>query len=84
MAKYESRNTRLMKAMEAVSMAKEEVEMLRDEIASWQENMEGTNLESTTKYEALGECADELDEIVEQLEEAVNISEGIMFPSMFG
>lgn len=52
-----------------IESAKGEVESLRDEITEWRDNMSGTNLEHTAKYDELGECADELDEAVSNLEE---------------
>lgn len=55
--------------MGKIESAKGEVESLRDEIIEWRDNMSGTNLEHTAKYDELGECADELDEAVSNLEE---------------
>jgi hypothetical protein len=45
-----------------------EIESLRDEIENWKSGMEGTNLESTSKYEELSECLDNLENAISSLE----------------
>lgn len=37
-----------------------ELESLQSEMESWRDNMRGTNLESTSKFETVSECADYL------------------------
>jgi hypothetical protein len=38
-----------------------EVESLAEEMTSWRDNMQGTNLENTSKFEEVNECADTLE-----------------------
>jgi len=40
-----------------------EIESLRDEMTEWRDNMDGTGLENTQKYEAVSEAADQLDNV---------------------
>ena len=49
-----SRAGRLAAAMSLAEDAAAEVECLKDELEEWQSGMEGTNLDSTDKYEQLG------------------------------
>jgi hypothetical protein len=55
-------------------------EELRDEMTEWRDNMEGTGLESTDKFQAVSECADALEnaaveekaqEVEDSIEEAL-------------
>ena len=43
-------------------------EELKDEIENWKSNMEGTNLESTNKYQEVNDCFDALDYAISNLE----------------
>ena len=77
-----------------------ELESLADEMASWRDNMQGTNLESTMKYAEVEEAAntlenidpsideisdiDEIDERLDELEEKVSEIQSVIFPTMFG
>jgi DNA repair exonuclease SbcCD ATPase subunit len=40
-----------------------DIESLRDEITEWRDNMDGSGLENTSKYEEVSECADGLDNV---------------------
>lgn len=51
--------------------ARGEVESLQEEIGSWRDNMEGTGLENTSKFEQVSECADQLDNALGALPEEV-------------
>jgi len=51
--------------------ARGDVESLQEEIGSWRDNMEGTGLENTSKYESVSECADQLDSVLQALPEEV-------------
>lgn len=61
---------------ESLTSAKIDTESLAEEIRSWEENMSGTGLENTSKYEEVSSCADELengdwdfvDSIIEEFE----------------
>jgi hypothetical protein len=76
-----------------------EIEALKDEMCSWRDNMEGTNLENTSKYEEVSECADALEDIeaesksveewdgiedvAEELDEIADNLENLNFPGMY-
>ena len=81
--KNPSRADRLSEAMAKVLEAKEEIELLKDEIDNWKSNMEGTNLEYTYKYEQLEECYGVLEEIQDELENITDREGDVMFPGMF-
>ncbi len=81
--KRKSRATRLGDALGLVTDARLEVEDLKGEIEEWKENLEGTNFESSMKYEQLEECLDALDELVSNLEECESADGNIEFPGMF-
>jgi hypothetical protein len=51
--------------------AKGDMESLQEEISSWRDNMEGTGLENTSKFEQVSECADQLDNAVQAVPEKV-------------
>jgi hypothetical protein len=51
-------------------------EELRDEMVEWRDNLEGTGLESTDKFQAVSECADTL-ESAEVEEKARQVAEAI-------
>lgn len=41
----------------------DEFEALKEEMESWRDNMSGTNLESTQKFQDVSDCCDALDQI---------------------
>ena len=45
-----------------------DVQTLHDEIESWRDSMEGSNLEYTDKYMTLDDCADNLQSAIDTLE----------------
>ena len=49
----------------------------------WHDNMSGTNLESTPKYEELEERIDELQTILDEIENSISEAENIEFPRAF-
>lgn len=51
-----------------------ELENLKDELESWASNMEGTNLEYTSRYETVSDAANTLSDIVSNFE-SVNAPE---------
>lgn len=55
--------------------AKDELQSLGDEMDEWRSNMEGTNLEYTSKYETVSECADTLQDQFSSLEDVVSAIE---------
>ena len=61
--KHKSRSARLDDALQLCQDAKEEVDSLFEEIESWADGMQGTNLENSFKYEQLEECMQYLEEI---------------------
>lgn len=48
------------------------VEELRDEMTEWRDNMDGTGLENTEKFEQVSECADALETIADEIDTAVS------------
>lgn len=82
--KHKSRATRLGEALQKINDGLEEIQSLQEEMQDWYDNMSGTNLESTEKYETVGECADSLQTTADDLESTVSEAEGIEFPGMFG
>ena len=82
--KHKSRSTRLDDALSLCQDAKVEVDSLFEEIESWAEGMEGTNLENSFKYEQLEECKQYLEEIQDILSSLESFEGGVVeFPSMF-
>lgn len=77
-----------------------ELEALAEEIGSWRDNMSGTSLENTGKFEQVSDAAstledidteapeitslDEIDEAADELENRADELEGVEFPGMFG
>ena len=78
-----SRSTRLAEALEGLDPIVVDVQQLYDEIESWKSGMEGTNLESTYKYEQLEQACEGLEEIVSELEDLKEKHTDIEFPGMF-
>jgi len=54
---------------EALEDAKFELSSLAEEMGNWRDNMEGTNLENTTRYEEVSECADTLEDLDSRLQD---------------
>ena len=81
--KHKSRSDRLEDVITNCIDGKDEVDSLYEEIESWQENMSGTNLENTEKYQELEYCLEHLSEIKELLEQLENYQAMVEFPSMF-
>jgi hypothetical protein len=81
--KHKSRSDRLEDVITNCIEGKDEVDSLYEEIESWQENMSGTNLENTEKYQELEYCLEHLSEIKELLEQLENYQAMVEFPSMF-
>jgi len=79
-----SRAKRLQEAVAKIQQGLDEIQSLYDEIESWRSNMDGTNLESTQKYQDLEECEGYLDDAIGDIENAVSTLDDVMFPGMFG
>jgi chromosome segregation ATPase len=62
---------------DCLNNAKDEIESLSDEMSSWRDNMEGTNLEYTSKYETVSESADMLEDQLGSLENVISEIEEI-------
>ena len=89
---YKSRAKRLEEVLgnlsEQVETAKvearDEVEALKDEITSWREGMEGTNLENTDKYSELEECESELEDVFDEIDNIeIEVGGDVNFPGMY-
>ena len=82
--KHKSRSARLDDALQLCQDAKEEVDSLFEEIESWADGMQGTNLENSFKYEQLEECMQYLEEIQDILSNLEAFEGGVVeFPNMF-
>lgn len=82
--KHKSRSARLDDALQLCQDAKLEVDSLFEEIETWAEGMEGTNLEYSFKYQQLEECKQYLEEIQDILSNLESFEGGVVeFPSMF-
>ena len=82
--KHKSRSARLDDALQLCQDAKEEVDSLFEEIESWADGMQGTNLENSFKYEQLEECMQYLEEIQDILSNLEAFEGGVVeFHSMF-
>jgi len=82
--KHKSRSARLDDALQLCQDAKLEVDSLFEEIETWAEGMEGTNLEYSFKYQQLEECKQYLEEIQDILSSLESFEGGVVeFPSMF-
>lgn len=57
--------TRSTTVSAAIGDAMSEIETLKDEMEEQRDNMQGTNLEATPKYEAISEVVDELEGLSE-------------------
>ena len=80
MAKQKSRAERFDEAKEAILSGKGEVEMLREELESWMDNMP-ENLQSGSKYEQLEAGISQLDEVIDALDTIEGIE--VEFPGMY-
>ena len=80
-SKNPSRRERLDKAIEEIQAQLFIIEELRDEIDNWKSNLEGTNLENTSKYTELEECHDALESLHDEIESAIGEADNISFPS---
>lgn len=52
---------------EAIEAAKTDLEILADDMGNWRDNMDGTGLENTSKYEDVSDCADSLEQGIDTL-----------------
>jgi hypothetical protein len=52
----------------ALDDAKGELQGLSDDMSSWRDNLSGTALENTSKFESVSECADSLENIISSLD----------------
>jgi len=84
MVKTASRATRLSDALSKIDEGLSEIEALADEMDSWRDNMQGTNLENTEKYSRVEETADTLRQGYDDIESARGDLDSVEFPGMFG
>jgi len=82
--KYQSRAKRLSEALDLIDQGYSMVSDLADEMESWRDNMSGTNLENTEKYNTVDECAETLRSAADEIETAKGDLDGVEFPGMFG
>lgn len=82
--KYESRAKRLERVLGLLQEGLDEVQMLQEEMESWCNNMQGTNLENTEKYSRVEECTNKLSDAVSSIEDGISNLESVEFPGMYG
>ena len=82
--KYKSRAIRLGEALNLIEQGLSGIDELADEMESWRDNISGTNLESTQKYQDVEECADILRQAADDIESAKGDLDSVNFPGMFG
>lgn len=75
-----SKGIRLEEALMKIRDGLGEIETINEEVENWKESMEGTNLESTDKYEKLGDLSGELEEGFAEIESALESLELVEFP----
>lgn len=64
-----------------ISDAASDVGELKDEIETWRDNMSGTALENTTKFEAVEDCLSTLEDLVDNLERIdTGVLDGLPLP----
>jgi hypothetical protein len=78
-----SRQARLAQAGDLMENAKGITETLLEEISTWHDNLEGTNLENTSKYQELQSAAEALQEVIDQIDEANAACQGVQFPTPY-
>ncbi len=59
---------------EWLDVVDEELNALKEEMEEWRDNMDGTGLESTDKYQEVEECVDDLDAALEDFDPEVAAS----------
>ena len=84
MAKYKSRATRLLEALDLIDQEMSEIDALAEAMESWRDNMTGTNLENTQKYQDDQECAEALRQAHDDIEDGKLEAQSIDFPGIFG
>lgn len=77
----ESRSDRLSAALEQVAEGRCEIEMLRDEVQDWYDNLP-ESFQNGDKGQALEDAIQNLDSAIQACEEAENCE--VEFPSMYG
>ena len=84
MAKAPSRIARLSEALGKIDDAISELEELQGEMQDWADNMSGTNLENTEKYQRVEETASLLEDGINELQSGRDSLDEVEFPGMFG
>jgi len=72
-----TKRTRLEAAIQGIRDAMEGLEAVGAEFEEWRDNMDGTNLESTARYEAVSEAADTLSQSVDAINDALEEAEAL-------
>jgi len=68
MAKKLKTETITQTITDALEDAKSELSSLAEEMGEWRDNMEGTSLENTSRYDEVMECADTLEDLDSRLQ----------------
>lgn len=72
-----SKSDRLQEALEKIDDGLAELQTLAEEITEARDNMQGTNLENTERYQRYDEAADTLQQACDDLESAKGDAEGV-------
>lgn len=81
--KHKGRSDRLEDVITVCIDGKLEVDTLYEELEQWMDNMSGTNLENTEKYQQLEMAIEQLYEIQDLLGQLENYQSMVEFPGMF-
>jgi len=78
----DTRAARLQEVQRQIEDVMSEVESLHDEMQEWYDNMP-ENLQDGDKGNAVQECADQLENIKDQMQTALDEMDGVDFPSAY-
>ena len=79
-----TRIQRLGEALSKIDDAISELEALHGEMQDWADNMSGTNLENTEKYQRVEEAASQLEDGISGLQDGRDSLDEVEFPGMYG
>lgn len=79
-----SRRDELNKVIDSLRESFGTIEDLKDQLQTWHDNLEGTNLENTAKYTELEDIIDIFESGLDSIANAITELEEIEFPSAYG
>ena len=72
-----SKATRLQEALDKIDEGLAELTNIAEEVTEARDNMQGTNLENTERYQRYDEAADTLQQAADDIESAKGDAEGV-------